>query len=239
MRTSNKILLGLLVIVFTVPLLLAASLKSKVAKGEYTVEKFDNAKNERLVSGSFQAFKVVKVVAPKTDLLTCRFRASNKMDYNYYKQDKKDSVTVSTINDTLVITYIPFKTGKVENKDENRDWERAYEVNVNLPAFNNLIVDGAVVIIDSFPAAPNNISVILKNRGEIKEGGSNQNTGEQQISGVKNIEKNSVIQPAKTPKADILMATGTTKLKVFKRADLDVVDMDIRDLLVYTLFYRI
>jgi len=239
MRTSNKILLGLLVVVFTVPLLLAASLKSKVAKGEYTVEKFENARNERLVSGSFQSFKVVKVVAPKTDLLTCRFRASDKMDYNYYKQDKKDSVTVSTINDTLVITYIPYEIAKEENKDENRDWERSYVVNVNLPALNNLIVDGAVVIIDSFPASPNNISVILKNKGEVKEGGNSKNERVERSVGVNNLKNKKTLPAAQTEKADVPADADKADFAMFKSSQIEMPELDIKELLVYNLFNRI
>src|SRR5438128_12559941 len=102
MKTSNKILLGLLVVVFTVPFLLASYLKSKMKKGEYTVEKYENSGNkENIRSGSFTAFKVVKVVAPVPDLLTCHLKQSVNMNYSYYNDNSKDSVMVFTNNDTL------------------------------------------------------------------------------------------------------------------------------------------
>lgn len=239
MKTSNKILLGLIIVVFAVPLLIAASLKNKVEKGEHTVEKFENAVNEKLVKGSFQPFKVVKVVAPKTELLTCRLRTSDRADYSYYKNGGNDSVKVVTVNDTLVIQYIP--SAAVEPGHDNRDWERAFELSVNLPAFNNLLVDGAVVIVDSLPAASNNISVNLKNGGELKGANSGHNGEDAGISRSADLKKGDAIITSKANKAEVIAAAKNAAHEMFDGAGFKRLDvrLDLKDMLVYNLLDRI
>jgi hypothetical protein len=165
MKTSDKILLGLLIVIFTVPFLLATSLKSKVKKGEYVVKRYENRGSQGgLRSGSFAAYKVVKVISADPEFLTCKLTLSNKMDYSYYHTPKDDSVEVFSASDTLFIKY------KAETTNEKI--RRGYNeklVNVHLPALTNLVVDGASVIVDSLPAS-NNLSVTLRNNGEIKDG---------------------------------------------------------------------
>jgi hypothetical protein len=162
MKTSNKILLGLIIVIFAVPLLLAAALKSKVRKGEYTVEKNKNSREQgNFRSGTFAAYKVVKVVSPNPELLTCKLTLSNKMEYSYYGRSAEDSVEVYAASDTLFIKYLATATN-----EKSRGYNEKL-VRVHLPALTNLVVDGASVIIDSLPDS-NNFSVMLKNNGEVK-----------------------------------------------------------------------
>lgn len=167
MRTSNKILLGLIVIVFSVPFLLALSLKSKMNNGEYTIVKDEDLRGGiSMHTGTFTAFKVVKVVAPGIEFLTCHLKFSEHMNYKYNLRHIGDSIMVFTSNDTLFIQYI---AAKVPTNENNIIEYNGTSIHVSLPVFNNLIVDGAAVIIDSFPASLDNISVKLKNHGEIKD----------------------------------------------------------------------
>jgi hypothetical protein len=162
MKTSNTILLGLIIVIFAVPLLLAAALKSKVKKGEYTVEKNKNSREQGdFRSGTFAAYKVVKVVSPDPELLTCKLTLSNKMEYSYYGRSPEDSVEVYAAADTLFIKYLATATN-----EKARGYNEKL-VRVHLPALTNLVVDGASVIIDSLPAS-NNFSVMLKNNGEVQ-----------------------------------------------------------------------
>jgi hypothetical protein len=228
MKTSNKILLGLLVVVFAVPLLLAASLKSKIKNGIYTVEKRENYRNLKVTNGSFASFKVVKVISPNPKFLRCFLKASNEMNFNYTKENGRDSVLVSTINDTLVIRYISLDTK--EEKDSERDWNNSIAVKVNLPAFNNLVVDGAVVIIDSFPASSNNMSLVIKNRGELKDASSKEVNKDEDIS------KTTV--PVKTEKRSYYNAIDK-KVEVARNIQVKAMQLDVKELLVYGLISRI
>src|SRR5438552_2463967 len=109
MKTSNKILLGLLVIVFAVPFLIASSLIGNMKSGEYTVEHYNNNNNNNTTvnnyrSGSFNRAKVIKIVAPEPGLMQCHLRLADTMTY-HYNSIGSDSILVFTANDTLYIKY--------------------------------------------------------------------------------------------------------------------------------------
>lgn len=234
MKTSNKILIALLITIFTVPLLLAYSLKSKMKKGEYTIVKRDNKRrDEHRRSGSFTAFKVVKVVAPRPGFLTCHINPSNAaMSYEYYN-DQKDSIIVSNRNDTLYVTYLGAKDVTTE---DGRRQDGELSIRLNLPPFNNLVVDGAVVVIDSLPASMSNLSISLSNRGVIKDG-----------------SKNSAKESAKVPagkKEDVALQVAQTygdergrgdkpKMETLKNVSIEMLDLNMKDLLISCLLRRL
>ena len=171
MRTSNKILLGLLILVFTVPFMLALTLSKKIKKGEYTVVQNENIENGELVKGNFASGKVVKVIAPGPEFLEVKLTATPETKYSYYRRNDADSFAITNINDTIVMQYI----GKTKDaKNDERGWGDRMIIRVNLPVVNTVVVDGAIVILDSFPSTDNNMSVIIRNRGELKDGGRNQ-----------------------------------------------------------------
>lgn len=171
MKTSNKILLALIVIVFTVPLLLANVLKNKMKRGEFTIVKYEpnNPTDAKTHSGSFDAFKVIKVVAPNADFFTCHMRFANEHNYKYYLSNAADDITIFTNSDTLYINYKP-GADKTQN---NKTADRYAYVDVGLPFINAIVVDGALVVLDLAPASFNNFSVTLKNRGKIVDGAQN------------------------------------------------------------------
>ena len=228
MKTSNKILLGMVIVVFTVPLLLAAALQSKIKKGIYTVEKNDNSSPEKISSGSFTAAKVVKIVAPNPDLLTCHLKPADTMSYSYYKGESNDSVKVFTSSDTLYIMYIDMQKKTTKNGNSNND---NFEINVNLPAFNNVIVDGAQVILDSFAASAGTLSVTLKNKGVIKDGSENK---EKSVS--KELPAAVIKKEHPVPVSAVFRqaaATGNSNIANKRISDKEVVTVDIREYLLY------
>ncbi|MDB5247262.1 MAG: hypothetical protein JWQ40_1656 [Segetibacter sp.] len=233
MKTSNKILTGLIVVVFTVPLLLAYSLKSKMKKGEYTVKKNDDSRNEgNMRSGSFTAFKVVKVVAPNPEFLTCHFKQSDNMNYKYYNYQRKDSVIVFTSNDTLYIQYLKEKAST--NGNESGRYNH-FEIDVNLPAFSNLVVDGAVVVLDSASSA--NLSVSLKNNGEIKDGGEKREEDGAKASRARN--NNYPVVNVTTADKTIVRSGDKGNVVSARNTSSTLLDLDIKELLIYGLLYRI
>ncbi len=233
MKTSNKILLGLLIIIFAVPFLLATSLKGKMNKGEYTVVKNERSGNMR--SGSFTAFKVVKVVGPGPDFLTCHLKLSDDMNYKYYQHTKEDSVRVFTSNDTLYIKYRADEM--VTNQNEQREYDRK-EIHISLPALNNLVVDGAVVVIDSFPASLSNLSVLLKNRGVIKDGTKSKDKESAKVIPAADVKRNRDLQVSKNPEAKVISETDNGSLLTIQTARLEILDVDIKYLLISRLLYR-
>lgn len=233
MKTSNKILLCLVVIIFTVPFLLAASLKSKMKKGEYTVVKNENTRSGNTHSGSFTAFKVVKVVAPGPDFLICHLKLSDNMNYKYNLNTKEDSIIIFTSNDTLLIKYVTKKviTDQIEIREYN-----GTAIYVNLPAFNNLVVDGAVVVIDSLPASSGNLSVILKNKGEIKDGSENREKQSLKESPAVSMQKEKTLQASEIYEAKIASKNEKLSMETIQNPGLEILDWDIKHLLFIACF---
>lgn len=168
MKTSNKILIGLVITIFAVPLLLAATLKSKMNKGIYTVEKnYAPGNMGDIRKGTFTTFNVVKVIAPRPEMLVCNLHQSDKMDFTYSSDGTSDSLAVYTQNDTLYIQYLS------QPEKEDQQGQRGFGkivANINLPLFNRLMVDGAVVVMESSFTDSDSLSVSLKNKAVIKEG---------------------------------------------------------------------
>ncbi len=232
MKTSNRILLGLLIIIFTVPFVLAATLKAKVKKGEYTVVKSKNPGSDlRVHSGSFTEFKVVNIVAPGPGFLTCHLKQSDTMSYTYNQHSPEDSMVVLTSNDTLLIKYI--STNEVTGDNGERERSNV-TINVNLRAFHNLLVDGAVVVLDSLPASSGSLSVTLRNKGVIKDGTSNRHNpdGTKPAVGIKNEKalQESSVYDAELPKSMDKIKTG-----VIQNANFAMLNVNIKDLLVFHL----
>lgn len=216
MKTSDKILIGLIVILFTVPFLFAYTIKTKIKKGEYTIEKSEKIKNVDYYSGTFTAFKVVKVIGPGPNNLRCRFKLSGDMKYEYNNY-WKEKIQVFNSNDTLVIRYQP--SGK-ELHDQL--------VNIKLPTFNTLIVDGASVVLDSV-GTNSNLNVTLKNGGTLSDG------TERRFDGAKAKKATVPIKPVPaSAKPEQLEAANIKEADVNLDPGLDL-GLDLRGMILYRL----
>lgn len=230
MKTSNKILLGVLVVIFAIPFLLAATLKSKVNKGEYVVKKNENVPDGNMHTGSFTEFKVVKVMGPDPEMLRCHLKLSDRMDYNYFSYGSNDSVQVFTSSDTLYVKYV---------SQEGRGRNDNFEVNINLPSFTNLVVDGAVVIIDSLPATIGNLNVILLNNGVIKDGSKSREAQTSKVQSANTVETEQALQASATINNDFKQGSSRDIFKVVQNDGLQLFAVDIKDLLLSGLLYKL
>ncbi len=227
MKTSNKILIGLVITIFSVPLLLAATLKSKMNKGIYTVEKnYTPGHRGEVHKGTFTAFKTVKVIAPRPEMLVCNLHQSDKMDFTYSNDGTRDSLAVYTQNDTLYIEYLT----QPENADqqESRGYGKIV-ADINLPLFNRLIVDGAIVVIESTIADTDSLTVSLKNNAVIKEGNSKTDENTPPAPSVK-IEK---IREKEVTQVNLEgLESGDGNLGVLKNASIQLIDFSVKDVLI-------
>lgn len=225
MKTSNKILIGLVITIFAVPLLLAATLKSKMNKGIYTVEKNYVPGNRGDVrKGTFTTFKVVKVIAPRPEMLVCNLHQSDKMDFTYSNDGTSDSLAVYTQNDTLYIQYLA--QPEREDQQERRGFGKIV-ANINLPIFNRLMVDGAMVIMEASLTDSDSLSVSLKNNAVIKEGNAKkENTPPPPIEEEKMKEKE-----VSQINIEELESEGNS-IGVLKNASIQLIDFSVKDVLV-------
>ncbi|MBA2499392.1 MAG: hypothetical protein H0V30_06665 [Chitinophagaceae bacterium] len=236
MKTSNKILIGLLITIFAVPFLIAASLKSKINNDIFTVEKnYVPGDLGMAHKGTFTEFKFVKVIAPRPEMLTCHLKQSEKMDYQYFNDGSSDSLAVYTTNDTLYIQYI--SQHDKSDQHEGMGFGKIV-VEVNLPVFDHLTVDGAEVIIASNSEVPGILSVLLKNYGSIKHADSDKNklgdhaspTSRQKETGPKNeIYKGN----------EDIKSNESASVETLKNASLKIANLKMREVLVYHLLNKI
>lgn len=162
MNISTKILLGLLLAVFAVPLLMAMSLKNKERNKEFTTGTY-GFRNETPQKGQFGPYKTIQIVGSEAEALRCFIDQSEQAGYDYMQYESTDSVTVYVENDTLFVKQIPYVN---TNSKEKRTPDNI-DLRLHLPTIENLTIDGASVVVDS-ALSMNNITLKLKNFGSIK-----------------------------------------------------------------------
>jgi hypothetical protein len=162
MKTSNKILVGFLAVVFLIPLMMIMSFKRKIAKGQFTVQLQDQ-QGSSFRNGHFAAYKVVKIVSPGDGLLKVMLKESDSLYYDYHKMGD-DSIRISNIGDTLLIKYDARKTGSVG------DMSRLH-LNLKLPFVSQLVIENADITVDSVDIkTPHSITASISNKGRLQIG---------------------------------------------------------------------
>lgn len=237
MKMSNKIFLGLVLIVFAVPLLLAATLKSKINKGEYTVVKNNDENEENARKGTFASYKVIKVVSPHPELLMCTFQQSEEMNFKYNNYESNDSLTVFNQGDTLYIQFLAKPAGSDNQQGENNGYGKTV-VSINLPVVERLMVDGAMVILDPAFANSDSLSVTLKNNASIKAGKEKKEEVKIQEP-VSSIEKGEPKQISKVYQAGRGTRVDMNCMRIVRKATSEMVDITIKDILVNHLLHKI
>lgn len=230
MKTSNKILIGLLVIVFTIPLLLAYTLKKKIDKGDYTIEMKNKRDNKYMHNGSIQPFKVVKVIGPRPENLYCKLKLSDKMNYSFYNETS-DSVRIFNSGDTLYVQY------NSNLKPEELQKEDGVVVDLNLPAFTSIIVDGASVILDSLISDTTSLSVTLKNKGVIRDGTKKPKPPTDKGISHVTVKKDNLVNVSPLKNIDININTKV-EIGQIGKMKMDLLNINIKDLLLYRLLDR-
>jgi hypothetical protein len=164
MRTSNKILLGYIILIFLLPVLVLMSFNTKIKNGRYTVEK-QQGQGSNFRSGSFKPYKVVKFIAPAGRVLQANLQHSDSLFYSYHQMGGLDSIKVYNTGDTLFVQFI--------NPDKN--YVEHLSVNLKLPSFDNLVIENAEVTLDSTSGSLNSDLLVeilgtgLLNIGKKKE----------------------------------------------------------------------
>lgn len=150
MKTSNKILLAFLIIVFATPVFIFMSFRTKIKKGEFTVTETYNNKYSH--TGVVAPFKVVKVEGLGTPgVLSCHLIPADSSWYAYNNYSNTDSIKVEQQGDTLVLKYIDGDV-QVNNGTVVRTEQIHLKIDLYAPVLNNIVVDGASVHLDTVNA---------------------------------------------------------------------------------------
>lgn len=225
MKTSNQILIGLVVLIFTIPIVSAFAIKAKVTKGQFSEQKFSDKAAAAVRFGTFAAYKAIVVKAPAGSHLACTLIKAEKPEYTYRTNQQQDSVGVTTINDTLYISYLG---KKLENEQQP-----SISIDVYLPTVETLIVDGASVTLKQLQAEKAPIAVYIKNGGEIRDAGAADKKDISQVD--TNAPTNTVIGNARIAYKPV----SKWQTLVADNAAFTMPDWDVKSILVGRLIYRI
>lgn len=162
MKTSNKILLGLVSVLVLLPVLMLVGFKNKIANKDFTVETFwwmSNSKKDY----ALQPARFIKLQTPDSIDLKCQlfYGASDHYKLNGY--DDNDSLAVVQIADTLVFRLIPGPF------DANNNERSELSFNLYMPAYHRILADGAQLSIDSLNLS-DTLHIALVNKGKLMLG---------------------------------------------------------------------
>jgi hypothetical protein len=182
MKTSNKLLLAFLLLVFIMPLLMAVTLKNKIKNKEYVdLRSEDINSHVGIYQGSFSPYKVLKLVSPVKGVFTCRLHPSKTAHYYYSRYypgaRPKDSVRIYNSSDTLYMEYTPYPDSVIQDGSNNESpMYFNIELNADLPSLEKLEIQGATATIDSLPDYLPLMEIILSDHAQLKigEGGSKE-----------------------------------------------------------------
>ena len=198
MKTSNKILIGFLVIIFLIPALVLMSFNSKIKNGRYTVEKQEVYQAGNAKSGMIKPYQVIKIVGPGfPGVFSCNLIPAGTASYSYQDYDDRDSIKIEQVNDTLLLTYI--NTGQSDNNPNSNEFTHI-SVDLHLPVITNVIAEGADLNIDSMDIAANReIFFDLRNKASL-------NLSQR---GTANSRSEHIIQPGGQFKDSLVQRTST------------------------------
>lgn len=137
MKTSVKILLGLVLAIFLVPTIFFMAFSYKASHGNF--KPYDEASNWSRVDIGPSRF--IKISAPDKEVMECSLMPSDKPHYMKWAhgQGGDDSISISQQADTLFINYISL--------GDNNTWRRSVEIFV--ADWQQLDINGATVKLDS------------------------------------------------------------------------------------------
>lgn len=169
MKTSDKLIGLLLLLVLGIPVLLAVSFRKSIREGDYTLKNLDNS---TVSAGIYKPYKTVKIIAPVPGVLRCYLLPSgpDSLHYSYtkyYGTESPDSVHIYNSGDTLYIQYMSGKRYAQYRDGRQISSKMKYtkvDVSLHLPSFDDIIVNMSSVVIDSL-FRPATISLV--NLGEL------------------------------------------------------------------------
>lgn len=155
MKTSNKILVGFIIVIFLIPVFILMSFNSKIKKGQFTIVKHGIYEGSNSRSGTIKPYQVVKIVGPSQfpGTFSCNIIPAETASYSYQNYNDQDSIRIENINDTLLLTYV--NTRYQPDNNTNSVEFTHISVDLHLPVITNVIVEGADLNIDSMGIAAN------------------------------------------------------------------------------------
>ncbi len=171
MKTSNKLLLALVLLIFSFPLILMMGFKSALKHNRYIV-KSDNGYQVSAPHNvkPFTAIKLNGMPLNNNSGLKTYIKRGDQFNYhirNYNaadpEQGRTDSCRISWAGDTLVVDYHL----KEPNTKSGSSFFYGVEIDITIPRAVPVIARGAAITIDSSTAALGAMSFLLSNEASL------------------------------------------------------------------------
>lgn len=171
MKTSNKLLIGLVLLLFSFPLILMMGFKAAIKNDRYVVRSNTGYKvSEPEPLKAFTAIKLNGIPFNNEFGLKARIKYGDKFSYrikNYDEanpeQGRTDNCRVSWAGDTLVVDY----NLKAVVKANEPSFFYGIEMDITLPRAVPVIAGGTTVTIDSSAVALGAMSFQLSNEAQL------------------------------------------------------------------------
>ena len=162
MKTSNKLLVLLVAVMFSIPLIMVMGFKNAVKENRYVVKNMFGV--EDIAFKGLKPFKVVKLRSSANNPLLCNIKSGNKYEYKFVNYNTKangkampDNCSMNAIGDTLFISY------DAMNADQH-----LLELDLGVADGVSVIAEGARVSINTLNRnSPKNISLDLSGGAEL------------------------------------------------------------------------
>lgn len=159
MKRSNKLLTGLLIVIFILPFGIFMAFKKMVKEGAYTsIRAITNGHMGNWKPGHYS---VVKISGPNVEnnnsgqILTCRLHSAKEGYYNFVNLDSMERFSVTNERDTLFIN--PYS-------NSTRSYILLHDIDLYLPDMKDIIVNRATLQMDSIDVVSNpDIAIHLNN----------------------------------------------------------------------------
>ncbi|WP_346236270.1 hypothetical protein ABDK00_016305 [Niabella insulamsoli] len=171
MKTSNKLLLLLIAIVFAIPLIMVMAFKKAIKEDRYIVK--NRFGMEDVAFKTLKPFRVVKLDGgPIANQLRCNIKTGKDYAYKFVnynaarsEEGRSDSCNINFIKDTLVITY----NTKTNEALKAANYYNGVELDLIIPQEVAVIAERAKVIINTIKGdSPKNMAIDLAKEAELE-----------------------------------------------------------------------
>lgn len=211
MKTSNRILLGLISAMVFLPILMLVGFRYKIANNDYSVEKYSYYVNPNKAM-PLKASRFIRIQSPDTAVMNCTLKYGANDEYQLNSYDASDSLAVESIADTLFFRFIP-APGQQNNHQPEMNF------NLSLSAARHIMAGSANLSVDSM-GLTDSLQLHLVNHSTINFGSENVEDKPVPYGIVSITADNSEIRlyPRLTMQSLQVKLTGNTTLQIDKEA---------------------
>jgi len=177
MKRSNKLLIGLLIVIFVTPLGLLMAFREMVKEDNYTAIRDTNSRY--IQSGKIGHYSVVSITGPDLNdgsnrrILTCHLHSAEEGYFECMRLDNANILRVRNERDTLFIDYVT-----KSSSNSPHSYFAYCNLDLHLRDMENIVVNRAILKMDSIDIRVNPAIGVHLNDATLKVGDQNNEKDE-------------------------------------------------------------